>query len=108
MLNDLYERGLKQVLLIITDGLSGIKDACLKVYPKANHQTCWVHVQRNIEKMVRFKDRKEIMDSVKPLYGSRNINEALLEFDKLKTTISSKYPKVITMLENNESLFSFL
>lgn len=107
MLNDLYERGLKKVILIVTDGLSGIKDACLKLYPKANHQTCWVHVQRNIEKIVRFKDRKEIMDLVKPLYGSRNINEALLEFDKLKTTISSKYPKVITMLENNESLFLF-
>lgn len=107
MLNDLYERGLKEVLLIISDGLSGIKDACLKVYPKANHQTCWVHVQRNIEKLVRSKDRKEIMDSVKPLYGSRNIKEALLEFDKLKIAIGSKYPKVITLLENNESLFSF-
>ena len=107
MLNDLYERGLKEVLLIISDGLSGIKDACLKVYPKANHQTCWVHVQRNIEKLVRSKDRKEIMDSVKPLYGSRNIKEALLEFDNLKIAIGSKYPKVITLLENNESLFSF-
>ena len=27
MLRDLYERGLEQVLLIVSDGLSGIKDA---------------------------------------------------------------------------------
>lgn len=107
MLNDLYERGLRKVLLIMSDGLSGIKDLCLKVYPKANHQTYWVQVQRNIEKLVRSKDRKEIMDSVKPLYGSRNIKEALLEFDNLKIAIGSKYTKVVTLLENNDSLFSF-
>ena len=107
MLRDLYERGIEQVLLIVSDGLSGIKNACLQVYPKADHQTCWVHVQRNIAKLVRSKDRKEIMDSVKPLYSSRDHKEALVEFDKLKTEIGTKYPKVITLLENNESLFSF-
>lgn len=107
MLRDLYERDIEQVLLIVSDGLSGIKNACLQVYPKADHQTCWVHVQRNIAKLVRSKYRKEIMDSVKPLYSSRDHKEALVEFDKLKTEIGTKYPKVITLLENNESLFSF-
>ena len=34
MLQDLYERGLEEALIIISDGLTGIKEACLKVYPK--------------------------------------------------------------------------
>ena len=47
------------------------------------------------------------MESVKPLYSSKNLDDALIEFEKLKTEIGQKYPKVITLLEYNESLFSF-
>lgn len=107
MLQDLYERGLEEVLIIISDGLIGIKEACLKVYPKADHQTCWVHIQRNIAKLVRATDRKEIMNAVKPLYQSQNLESANSEFNNLKDTIGKKYPKVIKLLETNESLFSF-
>jgi len=107
MLQDLYERGLEEVLIIISDGLTGIKEACLKVYPKADHQTCWVHIQRNIAKLVRATDRKEIMNAVKPLYQSQNLESANSEFNNLKDTIGKKYPKVIKLLETNESLFSF-
>ncbi len=73
MLQDLYERGLEEVLIIISDGLIGIRDACLNVYPKADHQTCWVHIQRNIAKLVRATDRKEIMNAFKPLYQSNSL-----------------------------------
>lgn len=107
MLQDLYDRGLEEVLIIISDGLTGIKEACLKVYPKADHQTCWVHIQRNIAKLVRATDRKEIMNAVKPLYQSQNLESANSEFNNLKDTIGKKYPKVIKLLETNESLFSF-
>lgn len=107
MLQDLYERGLEEVLIIISDGLTGIKEACLKVYPKADHQTCWVHIQRNIAKLVRATNRKEIMNAVKPLYQSQNLESANSEFNNLKDTIGKKYPKVIKLLETNESLFSF-
>lgn len=77
------------------------------MYPKADHQTCWVHVQRNIAKLVRANNRKEIMGLVKPLYTSKNHEEALLEFGKLRDNIGKRYPKVIELLEKNESLFSF-
>lgn len=107
MLEDLKDRGLTEVLLIITDGLKGIKDACQSVYPKADHQTCWVHIQRNIAKLVRVNDRKEIMNLVKPLYKSEDYDSALIKFEKLKDEILSRYPKVIKLLESNESLFSF-
>lgn len=107
MLQDLFERGLEEVLIIISDGLTGIRDACLNVYPKADHQTCWVHIQRNIAKLVRATDRKEIMNAVKPLYQSSNLEEALQEYDNLKETYGKKYPKIFKLLESNESLYSF-
>lgn len=107
MLQDLSERGLEEVLIIISDGLTGIRDACLNVYPKADHQTCWVHIQRNIAKLVRATDRKEIMNAVKPLYQSSKLEEALQEYDNLKETYGKKYPKIFKLLESNESLYSF-
>ena len=107
MLQDLYERGLKEVLIIISDGLTGIRDACLNIYPKADHQTCWVHIQRNIAKLVRVTDRKEITNAAKPLYQSNSLEEALNKFEKFKEAYIKKYPKVIKLLESNESLFSF-
>lgn len=107
MLQDLSERGLEEVLIIISDGLTGIRDACLNVYPKADHQTCWVHIQRNIAKLVRATDRKEIINAVKPLYQSSKLEEALQEYDNLKETYGKKYPKIFKLLESNESLYSF-
>ena len=107
MLRSLYDRGLQEVLLIVSDGLTGIRDACLNVYPKADHQTCWVHIQRNIAKLVRATDRKEIMNAVKPLYQSSKLEKALQEYDNLKETYGKKYPKIFKLLESNESLYSF-
>lgn len=46
MLESLKQRGLQEVLLFITDGLSGIKTALLSVFPNAKYQTCWVHLIR--------------------------------------------------------------
>ena len=68
----------------------------------------WVHIQRNIAKLVRATDRKEIMNAVKPLYQSQNFESANSEFNNLKDTIGKKYSKVIKLLETNESLFFIL
>ena len=49
MLESLKQRGLQEVLLFITDGLSGIKTALLSVFPNAKYQTCWVHLIRQLQ-----------------------------------------------------------
>ena len=35
-----FHSGLEQVLLFVTDGLTGIREELLKTFPKAKHQTC--------------------------------------------------------------------
>ncbi len=40
LLADLKTRGLEQVLLFVTDGLKGIRDVCLELFPRAKHQAC--------------------------------------------------------------------
>ncbi len=108
MLVDLRERGCKEVLMFVTDGLTGIRDACLEVYPKALHQSCWVHVQRNIAKLVRQTDRQEIADLVKEIYTCNSKATAMIKRDEVCNKIAKRYQKVVDKLcDDNESLFSF-
>ena len=58
MLDDVKQRGTKEILLIVKDGLSGLANASLDVYPKAKYQVSWVHVQRNVSRNVQAKIRK--------------------------------------------------
>jgi transposase-like protein len=57
LLLDIRSRGVKRPLLFVTDGITGIEETILKLYPKADVQRCLVHVMRNIASHVRVKDR---------------------------------------------------
>src|SRR5699024_9357108 len=76
LLQDIYSRGVHDVLLFITDGLKGMKDTIHQIYPKAKYQHCCVHVSRNIAHKVRVKDRKEICDDFKAVYQASSKEEA--------------------------------
>lgn len=108
MLKDIQMRGCEEVLLFITDGLTGIRDACLEVYPKAMHQTCWVHLQRNVSHLVRAKDRKEILEQLKPVYQATEKSVAIDLLENFKASVKKRYPKVVAMFDKNKSLFEFL
>lgn len=107
MLLSLQLRGLQQVLLFVTDGLNGFKNACLEVFPKAKHQSCWTHVARNVMKHVRAKDKSKVMDDLKPVYRAETMEKAeelLFAFTEKYTVV---YPKAVKVLIDNNSLFTF-
>jgi transposase-like protein len=107
MLLSLQLRGLQQVLLFVTDGLNGFRNACLEVYPKAKHQSCWTHVARNVMKHVRAKDKSKVMDDLKPVYKAETMEKAeehLLTFMEKYMVV---YPKAVKVLTDNNSLFTF-
>ena len=58
VLNELKNRGVKDILIICTDGLSGIKEAITTAFPKAEYQRCIVYQVRNTLKYVSDKDKK--------------------------------------------------
>lgn len=57
---DLKERGLRGVKLVISDGHNGIQEAVKKEFLGASWQVCTVHYERAILKGIKQKDRKEI------------------------------------------------
>lgn len=108
MLIDIQERGVKEVLLFVSDGLKGLKDACLETFPRAQHQACWIHIQRNIGRLVRREDKARVMGDAKQIYQAGSLAEALEAYEIFKRDHRKRYPKVVHLLENNmESLFSF-
>ena len=100
ILQDLKNRGLEEVLLVVTDGLSGINDSIYSVYPNAQFQQCCVHVSRNIAHKVRINDRKEICDDFKTVYQADSKEEAINQINFMTEKWKKQYPKVIRLLMN--------
>ena len=58
LFNDLKNRGVKDILVMCADGLTGIKEAISAAFPKTEYQRCIVHMIRNTIKFVATKDYK--------------------------------------------------
>ena len=58
VLNSLKNRGVQDILILCSDGLTGIKDAISTAFPKTEQQRCIVHMVRNTLKYVANKDMK--------------------------------------------------
>jgi len=56
--NDLKTRDINDVLIAVTDGLQGIGEALVAVFPAATLQTCVVHLIRNSLDFASWKERK--------------------------------------------------
>ena len=65
VLNELKNRGVKDIMVICADGLSGIKEAIATAFPNTEYQRCIVHQVRNTLKYVPDKDRKEFAKDLK-------------------------------------------
>ena len=58
VLNGLKNRGVRDILIICADGLTGIREAIQAAFPKTEYQRCIVHQVRNTLKYVADKGCK--------------------------------------------------
>ena len=71
VLNSLKNRGVQDILILCSDGLTGIKDAISTAFPKTEQQRCIVHMVRNTLKYVANKDMKAFAKDLDNLYRCR-------------------------------------
>ncbi|KOS68777.1 transposase [Lysinibacillus contaminans] len=107
LLKELKERGVEDVLLFISDGLKGMVEAIQTVFPKAQYQTCLVHVARNISHKVRVEDRQAICDDFKTIYKATSKEKGQKALDTFCDTWKKAYPKVVNSLTDNVFLLTF-
>ena len=77
ILEELKERGVKDILYLCTDGVSGFKEILEQAYPKTIHQRCIVHIIRNMTPCVPKKEMQELCDKLKAIYKAETKEEAI-------------------------------
>lgn len=92
VLNELKNRGVKDILIICADGLSGIKEAIAAAFPKTEYQRCIVHQVRNTLKYVPDKDRKAFAADLKAIYHASDEEKARQALDRVTEKWGIKYP----------------
>ena len=65
VLNDLKQRGVKDILIMCSDNLTGIKEAINAAFPNTIQQRCIVHMIRNSVKFVSYKDLRIFCNDLK-------------------------------------------
>ncbi|KXS46925.1 MAG: transposase mutator type, partial [Halanaerobium sp. T82-1] len=108
VLMNLKSRGVEQVLLGVMDGLPGLTDAFLKVYPKADVQRCVVHKVRNTLKKVKKKHTDEIVTDLKKIYKAPSREYAEQALNDLSSKWDKIYPHLAqSWFEDKDELFAF-
>lgn len=69
---DLKDRGVKKLLFLVSDGVSGIAEASKEDFPGVFHQICVVHLVRNLKKYATKTYSKEVIGDFKKVYTSSN------------------------------------
>ncbi|MDR2529519.1 MAG: IS256 family transposase [Synergistaceae bacterium] len=90
VLNNLKNRGVKDILVLCADGLTGIKEAIAAAFPMTEYQRCIVHMVRNTLLHVAHKHKKEFANDLKTIYhavneenGHKNMLEVKDKWDKM-------------------------
>jgi transposase-like protein len=108
-LTELKNRGVSDILIACTDNLTGMSDAISAVYPKTEHQLCVVHQIRNSLKYVSYKDRKQLVEDLKPIYTASTEEEAHLALESFDAKWSKQYPQIAkSWYANWDNLMIFL
>ena len=110
LLQDLYRRGLKgeQLSMIVTDGCPGLAAAIQTVYPRAQHQRCWVHKMRNILEKVRKRDYEQVKCGAQAIYRAQSRRQAEAAFRSFRRAWQNTYPTMLRQLERDlPELLSF-
>lgn len=93
--NKLKNKGLKDIIILCADGLTGIKESISVAFPKTEYQRCIVHQVRNTLKYVSYKDKKEFAANLKSIYLSGNEEQARQNLDAVSEKWSEKYPNAL-------------
>lgn len=96
---DIKARGVKDILLMCSDGIAGFKGSLETVFPKTQAQRCVVHLTRNLHQISPKKEASKIIASFKKIYRATSLEIAQLELEDFKKVHVDK-PKVVEKVES--------
>jgi putative transposase len=85
VLTELRNRGVKDVVFVCTDGLTGFADAIDAVFPLSVNQTCIVHLVRQSLRYLSWKERRTCAGELRRIYTAADADQARQVLDELTT-----------------------
>ncbi len=101
VLNSLKNRGIKDILILCSDGLTGIKEAITAAFPSTEQQRCIVHMVRNTLKYVANKDMKAFAKDLKTIYTASDEKTASKHLKAVTEKWEGQYPNAMKRWNDN-------
>jgi len=98
---ELANRGVKDILIVCTDGLTGFAEAVEATWPQTTVQTCVVHLIRNSMRFVSYGQRKAIAAALKAVYTAPTADAAAEAFEEFaNSTLGQQNPTTVVAWRN--------
>jgi transposase-like protein len=104
ILDELKQRGVVDILIACTDGLTGFDDALASIFPHARIQQCIVHQVRNTLKFIPHKDRDRVAKSLQRIYTAHNEGAGLEALEDIK----KEFPAYLLYFKSWETKWALL
>jgi transposase-like protein len=97
VLSELKNRGVDDVLIVCCDGLTGLPEAITAIWPRADVQTCVVHLVRNTLRYTARQNWAKVTTDLRRVYTAPSLDAATERFAEFEEKWGSKYPAVIRL-----------
>ena len=94
ILSELKRRGVEDIWVLCSDGLSGIGQAVEATFPKAIFQPCIVHRIRASTRFVPWKERKAVCKDLKRVYTAVDAEDADAGLQRFEEIWGKRFPMV--------------
>ena len=99
LLEQLQDRGLGGVELVIADEHAGLAAAVRRFLPEARRQRCTVHLQRNVGARVPHRLRKRVAREVSVIFQTSGLAEAKKLLGEFGARWKKELPEAVEVLE---------
>jgi putative transposase len=98
---ELRNRGVRDVLIVCCDGLTGFPEAIEATWPQSTVQTCTVHLIRAAMRFISYADRKKIAAALRPIYTAPTAETAEIELTAFENSeLGRRYPAAVATWRN--------
>ena len=99
LLEQLLERGLSGVQLVIADEHAGLAAAVRRFLPEVRRQRCTVHLQRNVLAKVPHRLRKRVAREVAAVFRAPGLAESKKRLAEITARWHKELPEAVNVLE---------
>jgi putative transposase len=95
VLNDLKQRGVRDILVCCVDGLKGFPEAIEAIFPETTVQTCIVHLIRHSLRYVPRRQYDQVVKDLRPIYKATDADAALDALERFEEKWGEQLSPVI-------------